>query len=173
MDIKKIIQEEIMTTVANYPQFGDRLNSISEVGEGTAGAYSFKFDNTSFNEVHYYFNTEMYEYDVIINQVDPHAGVWDMQFGPIGGTTKDITNEGKHLKIMATLIQIVNDFIDNLKPNILRFKPEKEDDDDNRRFKFYMAFITRNMRKDYFVHEYGDYIIIERKIKIKSNIPKI
>ena len=47
MDIKKIIQEEIMTTVANYPRFGDRLNSISEVGEGTASAYPFKFDNTS------------------------------------------------------------------------------------------------------------------------------
>lgn len=30
--IKDIINEEIMTTVANHPQFGDRLGSINEIG---------------------------------------------------------------------------------------------------------------------------------------------
>lgn len=31
--IQEIIDEEIMTTVANHPQFGDRLGSISEDDE--------------------------------------------------------------------------------------------------------------------------------------------
>ena len=172
-NIIKIIQEEIMTTVANFPQFGDRLKSISEVGEGTSTAYPFKFENTSFNEIHYYFNTEEYEYDVQINNVDVHAGIWDMQFGRIGGTPHEETNEGKPLQIMATIIQITNDFIDRMKPNILKFKPTKKSFKDNRRFNLYMAFIKKNMRTNYFVYEYGDFIIIERKVKIKTNIPKI
>jgi len=33
LNILDIIKEEIMNTVANYPQFGDRLKSIDEVGE--------------------------------------------------------------------------------------------------------------------------------------------
>ena len=175
MDIKKIIQEEIMTTVANYPQFGDRLNSISEVGEGTAGAYPFRFDNVSYNEVNYHFDTEEDEYVVIISNVDVHAGIWEMQFGTVGGTPQDVTNRGVMFKVMATILQITNDFIDKFKPNALKFKPSKDEEreDDKRRFNFYMAYIKKNMRTEYMVYEYGDYIIIERKVKIKSNIPKI
>ena len=123
-DINKIIQEEIMTTVANFPQFGDRLKSISEVGEETSTAYPFKFENTSFNEVHYYFDTEKYEYDVQINNVDVHAGIWDMQFGKLDGTPYDKNNE-KYPQIMNTIIQIIDDFIDRIKPNILKLKPTK------------------------------------------------
>jgi len=36
-----------------------------------------------------------------------------------------------------------------------------------------MQYIKKNMIPAYMVFEYGDYIVIERKIKIKSNIPKI
>lgn len=170
-----IIKEEIMTTVATYPRFGDRLNSISEVGEGSSTPYPFKFENTSFNEVHYYFSTEEHDYDVVINLTDQYAGVWMMQFGTIGGDVADVTNEGKPLQIMATLIQITNDFITRFKPNELRFRPEKDEEreDDNRRFNLYMSFIKKNMIRDYMVYSYGDYIIIKRKIPIKSNIPKI
>ena len=170
-----IINEEIMTNVANFPQFGNRLNSISEVGEGNTAPYPFKFDDTSFNEVHYYFNSEEYEYDVTIINSDPQSGIWDMQFGTIGGTPSDITNEGKPFKIMSTILQITNDFIERQKPNVLKFRPEKDEKrpDDKRRFNFYMQFIKKNMIPMYFVHEYGEYIIIERKIKIESNIPKI
>jgi len=175
MDVKKIIQEEIMTTVANYPQFGDRLKSISETGEGSSRAYPYKFENTASDEVHYYFDTEEYEYDVIVNLMDPYAGTWTMQFGTIGGTPDEITNEGKPLQVMSTLLQITTDFIERFKPNALQFKPEKDEsrEDDKRRFNLYMQFIKKNIPSLYMVYPYGDYIIIERKIKIKSNIPKI
>jgi len=173
-NIEKIIQEEIMNTVANYPQFGDRLKSISETGEGTSKGYPFKFDNVSFNEVNYHFDTEEDDYIVMINKVDVYAGIWDMQFGTVGGTPNDVTNRGKVFNVMATILQITNDFIDNFKPNVLKFKPSKDEEkeDDKRRFNLYMQYIQKNMRKDYFVHEYGEYIVIERKVKIKSNIPK-
>lgn len=174
-DIKKIINEEIMNTVANYPQFGQRLRSINEIGEGNVQPYPFTYDNTSFNEVHYYFSTEKYDYDVQINNTDPRAGTWELQFGPVGESVETVTNEGKQFKVMSTVLQIINDFIEKHQPNRLSFKPVKDEekDDDKRRFNFYMSYIKRNMRKEYFVHEYGDYIVIERKIKVKSNIPQI
>lgn len=174
-NIIDIINEEILSTAANFPQFGSRINSISEVGEGTVGGYPFKFDNVSYNEVNYNFDTEDDEYVVVITNVDVHSGVWEMQFGTVGGTPNDVTNRGKIFNVMSTILQITNDFIDRLKPNVLRFKPEKdpEREDDKRRFKLYMEYIKKNMKPDYFVFEYGDYIVIERKIKIKSNIPKI
>ena len=173
--IKDIINEEIMTTVANYPQFGDRLRSISEVGEGSSTAFPFEFDNISDNEVHYYFSTEKFDYDVILNG-EPRSRTWDMQFGAVGGTPADVTNEGKAFKIMSTLVQITNNFIEKFKPNVLRFKPEKDeeyDGDDKRRYNLYMAFIKKHMIRDYTVYERADYIIIQRLNPIKSNIPKI
>jgi hypothetical protein len=175
LDIKKIINEEIMTTVANYPQFGERLRSIDEIGDASSQAYPYEYDNTSFNEVHYYFSTPEYDYDVQINNTDPRAGTWDLQFSPVGQSVEMVTNEGKQFKIMSTVLQIINEFIDKHTPNRLSFKPvkDKTKDDDNRRFNFYMTYIKQHMRNDYIVYKYGDYIVIERKIKIKSNIPKI
>ena len=173
--IKDIINEEIMTTVANYPQFGDRLGSINEIGEANREPYNFTYENTSFNEVHYYFSSEEYDYDVIIHNTDPHAATWELQFGTIGGSTDDVTNEGKQFKILSTIVKIIYDFINKHQPNILSFKPSKDEErvDDKRRFNFYMAYIKKNMIPEYFVREYGDYIILERKIKIKSNILQV
>ncbi len=173
--IKDIINEEIMTTVANLPQFGDHLRSINEIGEGTGKPYQYTFDNVSFNEVNYNFDTQEDEYVVIINNVDTNAGVWVMQFGTVGGTPQDVVNRGRMFNVMATILQITNDFLDKFKPNVLRFKPEKdpEKQDDKRRFNLYMEYIKKNMRPDYIVYPYGDYIVIERKIKIKSNTPQI
>lgn len=175
MNIIDIINEEIMTTVANFPQFGDRLNSISETGEGSSRTYPFRFDNVSNNEVNYHFDSEENEYVVIIANVDVHANVWDMQFGTVGGTPGEITNEGRPFNVMGTILQITNDFIERLKPNALKFKPEKdpEREDDKRRFNLYMQYIKKHSRPEYYAYPYGDYIVIERKIKIKTNIPKI
>ncbi|MDA3780198.1 MAG: hypothetical protein PF487_08305 [Bacteroidales bacterium] len=174
-NIKDIINEEIMTTVANYPEFGQRLHNLNEIGEANHQPYDFKYENTSFNEVHYYFSTEMYDYDVPIINNDVRAGTWELQFGPIGGTTDEVTNEGKQFEILSTIIKIIYDFVDKHKPNVLSFKPSKDKNrvDDKRRFNFYMAYIKKHNKPEYLVREYGDYIIIERKIKIKSNVPKV
>lgn len=163
-----IINEEIMTSVANHPQFGDRLDSISETGEGNAGAYKFYFENSADDEVEYRFETEEDDYVVVITNID-QAGTWELQFVTIGGTPEDVINRGRVFKVMGTVLQITNDFIVRFKPNKLQFKPVKDEerDDDKRRFNMYMQYIKKNMRPEYFVYEYGEYIIIERKIKIQ------
>lgn len=172
--INYIIVEEIMTTVPNFAGFGDRLGSISETGEGNAGAYQYRFNNVSDNEIEYNFETEEDDYIVLMNTTSVQHGMWEMQFGVAGGTPDDVINKGNIFKVMATILQITNDFINNFKPNTLRFKPVKDEerDNDKRRFKLYMQYIKKNMRNDYMVFEYGDYIVIERKNKIKPNISK-
>ena len=172
--IVKIIKEEIMNTVANFPQFGSRLKSIDEVGEGSVNAYPYKFDNVSYNEVKYHFDTEEDEYIVLINNIDVNAGAWEMQFGTVDGTPEEVVDKGRIFNVMATLLQITNNFIDRFKPNVVRLKPSKNDDreNDTRRFKLYMAYIKKNMRPEYQVFEYGEYIVFDRKIKVKP-IPNI
>lgn len=175
LNIIDIINEEIMTTVANFPGFGERLNSISETGEGTSSGYPFKFDNVAFNEVNYHFDTEEDEYVVMVNNVDVHAGAWDMQFGTVDGTPDEIVDRGRMYNVMATLIRIVNDFIDRYKPNIIRIEPSKAEDKENKnqRFQLYMAYIKKHQRPEYITFPYGEHIIIKRKKPIESNIPKI
>jgi len=166
LSIKEIINEEIMTTVANYPLFGDHLN-LNEYGEGTLPAYDFKFQNISFNEVQYDFDTEDDEYIVMIKLIDRIQRIWNMQFGVAGGAPTDVVNKGKRDRVMSTVLKIANNFLDKFKPNALTFEPSKsKGEDDMRRYNMYMMFIKKNMRPDYFVFERKPLIVIERKVKI-------
>ncbi|HPC09539.1 MAG TPA: hypothetical protein PLN85_00495 [archaeon] len=189
MNIINIIREEIESIYsANFPEFGDRLHhldldniteeleSIVEYGEATHEPYPFKFDNVSFNEVNYHFDTEEDEYVVLINLVDRISRKWEVSFGVVGGTPTDILNKGRHFRVMSTITKIINDFIDKYKPNFILIKPSKNDEyedlynrEDKRRFNMYMAYVKKNMRPDYFAYEYTPYIVIERKVKIKDD----
>jgi hypothetical protein len=168
LSINEIIKEEILNTVANYPEFGERLHNLDEYGEGTFPAYPFKFQNISFNEVEYDFDTEDGdEYIVIIKQIDRVQNIWDIQFGIAGGEPTDVLNKGRRDYVMSTIVKITNDFIDRFKPNALTFKPEKsKGENDMRRFNMYMAYIRKNMRDDYMVFERKPHIIIQRKAPI-------
>lgn len=166
LSIKEIINEEIMNTVANYPSFGDRLN-LDEVGEASGTPYPYKFDNISYDEVHYNFDTKEDQYSVIFRLVDRIQRIWHLEFGVVDGTPETTTNAFDISNVMATVVKIVNEFIDKFKPNALKFLPSKTGgDNDMRRHHLYMAYIKKNMRPDYFVYEVLPYIIIERKAKI-------
>ena len=175
LNVLDIIREEVESLYqANFPMFGDRLRSISEIFD-TKNPYPFRFENVSYDEVQYHFDTPENEYVVIIRNEDPKQGIWNVQFGTTGGAPDDVTNEFKISEVMATLSGIVNDFVERYKPNAITIKPAKDeerDTDDLRRFNLYLAYIKQNMRPDYYVQEYGDYIVIQRKIKTqsKSNI---
>jgi len=174
LNVLDIIKEEVEALnhlyQANFPRFGERLRSISEVGDASKNPYPFRFDNVSFDEINYHFDTEEDQYIVLINNLDQTQGIWEMQFGTVGGTPEDVTNRFRVFQIMATLVAITNDFIDKYKPNVIRVKPTKDeerDTDDMRRFNLYLAYIKKNMRPEYYAQEYGDYIVIQRKVKTK------
>jgi len=161
-----IINEEILSTAANFPRFGDRLKSISETGEGTAESYPFTYHNISDNQIEYHFDTVEEAY--IVSFAMAAQGDWYMEFGVAGGMPQDIINKGELFKVMSTVLKIVNDFLDRHQPDTLRFEPSKDEerDDDNRRFNLYMQYIKKNMRKDYYVEPRGDWILIKRKLPI-------
>jgi hypothetical protein len=172
-DIKSIINEELQNffedevSTANFPSFGDHLRSIDETGEGTAEPYNYKFEDISFFEVNYNFDTEDGdEYVVYIVKRDESKRVWEMAFGAVGYDSNAVVNKGRLFRIMATVLRITNDFIDRFTPNILKIKPSKNrGENDMRRFNMYMQYIKKNLRPDYFARELQPYIIIERKIK--------
>lgn len=167
LSINEIIQEEIMNTVANYPEFGERLHNLDEYGEGSITPYPFKFQNISFGLVEYHFDTPEDEYIVTIVMTSTAKRIWTMEFGVAGGTPEDVINKGHRDSVMSTMIAISNDFLNKYKPNALTFKPEKtKGDNDMRRFNMYMIFIKKNMRNDYLVYERNPYIVIERKVPI-------
>lgn len=167
--IVQIINEEIDNLhSANFPEFGERLHNLDEYGEANLPPYDFNVEDLGYDQVNYNFDTEDGdEYVVMFNQFDRIKRIWDLQFGVVDGTPTDVVNRGRRDRVMSTLVKIVNAFIDKYKPNAIRFKPSKSrGEEDMRRYNMYMAYIKKNMRSDYFVYPYGEYIIIERKIKI-------
>lgn len=167
--IVQIINEEIDNLhSANFPKFGERLHNLDEYGEANLPPYDFNIEDLGYDQVNYNFDTEDGdEYVVMFNQFDRIKRIWDLQFGVVDGTPTDVVNRGRRGRVMSTLVKIVNAFIDKYKPNAIRFKPSKsKGEEDMRRYNMYMAYIKKNMRSDYFVYPYGEYIIIERKIKI-------
>lgn len=145
----------------------EELQNIFEYGEANLPAYNYNFENLSDFEVQYNFETEDGDdYIVIVKNVDRIKRIWDIQFGIAGETPQTVVNKGRIGNVMATIVKITNDFIDKSKPNILKFEPSKNSDNDMRRYNMYMAYIKQHMRLDYFVYEYKPYIIIERKVKI-------
>lgn len=54
-----------------------------------------------------------------------YSGIWEMQFGTVGGTPKDVVNKGRIFNVMTTILQIANDFLGKYMPNVIKFKPEK------------------------------------------------
>ena len=173
--ITEIINEEIMTTVANYPQFGDRLH-LNETGEGSAKPYPYKFNDVSFSEVEYTFETEdQDEYIVEVINTDMINRIWDMQFNIKGEDHEYVADKGRMFSVMSTLLKISEEFIEKYKPNILKFRPSDKEggEPDMRRFKLYLAYVERNIKPEYYAYEYYPFIVIERKVKIKSNIPQI
>lgn len=183
--IINIIEEELESLYsANFPEFGERLHTLNEIeeeleslieyGEATLPPYPFTFDNISYNEVNYNFDTEDGDdYIVMFNLADRIKRIWELQFGVVGGKPSDVINKGRRDKVMSTIVKIVNDFINRFKPNYIKFEPSKNDEYeethgklDTRRFDMYMAYIKNNMRPDYIVFPHKPYIVIERKVKI-------
>ena len=183
--ILNIITEELDSLYsANFPSFGERLHNLNEItdeleslleyGDASLPPYPFKFENISYDEVNYHFDTEDGdEYVVMFNLSDRVKRIWELQFGISGGKPDDVLNKGRREKVMSTIVKIVIDFVDRLKPNYIKFEPSKNTDYeethgklDNRRYDMYMAYIKNNMRPDYIVFQYKPYIVIERKVKI-------
>lgn len=162
--IMQIIIEEIESLHgANFPEFGERLHNIDEYDITTKEPYKFKRNDLSYNYVEYEFDTENNDYIAYFDLEDRIKRIWSFQFGVSDGTPNTMTNEFKVGNIMSTITKIFKDFLEKYKPNAVKIHPS-----DPRRYKLYVAAIkeVEPDNPNYYPRYYGEYIVIERKVKI-------
>lgn len=173
MNIKKIIFDEINemfneVDYAGLPEFGDHLSSISESGEANGPVYNISFEDISFDEIHYTFETEDNDlYVVSFVLKDRIKQYWETEFHVDGYDHGEIINKGRLIKVMATIVTVMKEFIRKYKPNYLKFQPIKsKGENDMARRNLYLIYLQKNIPPTYFAYEHPPYIIIERKSKI-------
>lgn len=150
----------------------EEIQNIFETGEGNVTAYQYRRQNVAFNQIDYYFETEDGdEYFAYFINTDRNHDYWEVGFAVQGYEYMEIVNKGRIFNIMATMLKIVDDFIEKEKPNVLVFEPAKTTgEDDKRRERIYMQYVIKNIknRPEYVSEIRGDKVIIQRIIKKKK-----
>ena len=162
--IRRIIKEEFNNLhTSQLPEFGDRLHNLNEIELTTKEPYKYKRSDINYDYVEYEFDSENYEYLAIFQLENRYKRIWSFQFGVSDGTPESITNEFKISNVMSTIINIILDFINKYKPNAIKIHPS-----DQRRYRLYTAAIkeVENDNPNYYPRYIGEYIVIERKVKI-------
>ena len=122
---------------------------LKEVGEGTAKPYKYT-RSMKHNSIEYKFRTDSnIDYTITI---DPYTTEMDVRFiamDPSKGeeaTYQDETNKGEQFRIMATVVLAVKEELQK-QPQItaITFDPAKSFKDDDRRAKFYKAYIEKQI----------------------------
>ena len=155
-------------------------NYLKEIGDAALGAYDFEQVYDTDEEVRYVFvsgdlsaaaarfpHTQGSEYIVKFITGGPAVGddAWDISFE--ANETVQTTNEGQPLKIMATVVAIVKDFIDRpeLNRGMRKFvfmgvgKAGEEGPERTSRTKMYMRFLKKNMPDGTKIREAGENVI--------------
>ena len=144
-------------------------NILNEIGDGSAKAFPWKYDNTDNEDFRYKFQTDDGTYTALFTLSGSNE--WDLSFGKGGGwmniDTTTVTGVGA-FRVMATLVEIVKDFLDNtfekyidekdlyatggteeLVPKMISFNTSKEggrsEEEDSRRSNLYKAYIQKQV----------------------------
>ncbi len=132
---------------------------LQEIGDAALGAYDFESVFSGEEEVWYNFNSSAgdpalgSDYVVKFTTGGPAVGddAWDISFE--ANETVQTTDEGQPLKIMATVVAIVKDYIDRSELNrgMRKFvfmgvgKADEEGPERTSRTKMYMRLLKKNM----------------------------
>ena len=165
---------------------------INEIGDASAESYPFKVTNQStgggMRVVTYGFSSEGFLYHVVFAlflggtkedstwvidfeaaEVSPSVGAITTGMFP-GVYSKKMTGEGRPLRIMSTIVNIVKDFVGNpqLNEGILHFRftgmPKLDAVDaysgkETQRTRLYRAFLEKNMPPGTEIEEVGNNVI--------------
>ena len=150
---------------------------INEVGEASAQPYEYKLNAQTYYKVEYTFITDSgLDYIVKFGLDNDVADVVFLtkqsldiaQILRSGGKNVFLQtfNKGELFKVMATITNIVKEFLEKYTDiKMLVISPTKEDDTDNRRAKLYSAFIKKSIDSEkYSFEENGKEMIITRKL---------
>jgi len=146
---------------------------LKEIGEASLEPYDFKSGFSDEDQVWYDFVSsdnpmdEGSDYLVKFTTGGPGSGddAWDISFE--ANETVQTTNEGQPLKIMATVVAIVKDFIDRpeLNRGMRKFvfmgvgKVGEEGPERTSRTKMYLRFLKKNMPAGTKIREAGENVI--------------
>lgn len=147
--------------VMNETPFSKTLNEIilSEIGEATARPYSWNLidePDAENDEYEYTFETDSDLYYVDIETEDRNE--WEVIYKTDTGDYRTVTNKGNVLRVMATIIDILKDFIERENPRKIIIQPSKTTEDDERRLKMYMAYIEKLLPVNYRINLYSNII---------------
>jgi hypothetical protein len=146
-ELKQIIKEELSKI-------------IGEIGEATSNPYSYKLtyeDGNNEDEGYYTYEFETnsgtkYEVSVKLSTTyrEKSGGKNTKEivvaFKTKNGEYEDVTQENDSYRIMATVIQIVKDYLKETPDvDIIEFSPAKSKDNDSRRENMYKAYISKQL----------------------------
>ena len=152
---------------------------INEIGEGNLTPYKYSVNFEEDDEIEYKFKTKSnLTYEVSIVQRRATSGPKDsnrliVAFKTTAGSYEDITNAGEQFKIMATVIAITKEYSAKI-PNVteISFTPAKSGEHDERRAKFYKAYINKQLPGSK-IHVYSDGRYIVELPKKKNKLKEI
>ena len=154
MDIKKIIREEIQNMgIASF-------DMLKEVGEGTSSPYEWYESPAIEGNLEYFFRTE--DEDIYEVQMQDLGNYWNVDFKTRKGNFEDVLNKGRFWRVMATLGEIVRDFLIKTSPELIRTSPAKNRRSDFRRQNIYRQYFEKQLPSNYEVSVSGDYLYITR-----------
>jgi hypothetical protein len=142
-ELKQIIKEELSKI-------------IGEIGEATSNPYSYKLtyeDRTGMKRYSFITNSgTKYEVSVKLDTTyrEKSGGKNTKEivvaFKTKNGEYEDVTQENDSYRIMATVIQIVKDYLKET-PDVdtISFSPAKSKDNDSRRENMYKAYISKQL----------------------------
>jgi len=134
-----------------------RLNDIlKEIGGGSSGVYPYSLDKENVDVgpsnrktyAAYSFKSDENEYEVLLRD-DGVDGI-GVGFKIKGGMYRDLTGEGKPLKIINTVVNVVKDFYERNKEiftdgpyEVFTISASGKTDDAKKRERLYKTFIKR------------------------------
>jgi len=173
--INKILKEseEIVNEIAVH---GLGYGLIHEIGDGSGKSFDFNLTQHSNVYAKYEFETDQnteYKVAFVNDKLDNknNQDIWELSFGNVKDayghkamSTETDTNKGEQYKVMATIINIVKDFIKRYK-NIdgIRFHGT-----DDRRNNMYAKYVSNHMGSNWEVgiDKEGNFILSPKEVSI-------
>ena len=135
---------------------------IKEIGEDLSAAYPFKYVGGEDNK--YTFKTDSFNYDVVftLEDKDYDDGNYELIYKIKDKNIKELplTQEGKAIKVNATVIAILLDFLKK-NPNFISILISPID---KKRYNLTKRFLDNNLPSNYTMEETGNSILIKNQI---------
>jgi len=145
-----------------------RPDVLNEVGEGTATPYPWYNTRAQSHNYDYEFQTQDGDnYEVVIMDIGHY---WNVDFKVVGGNFEDVVNKGRLFQVMATVSEILRDFLIKESPEVLRISPAKNSNADRRRFNIYLKYFEKQLPQNYEIMPADPYIYVQKTDDIREAI---